>query len=597
MGAGSFAVNTAFGAKDKVSPVFSKMISGAGKFENRLSRLNASAQGFGTCIEGMVKKIGAVMGAVFAFQKVKEKINEATNAAEQEIEAQEKLTQILKNNASIRARGANEYLKVSQELFNMASDIQQKGVIGDEVLVGGMQALGSMGFDDKVIKKIMPLIADLAVQQKGYNVTIQDTENLAKGLGRALAGNTGYLSRMGVVLSKNQIKSVQNMNAMQRANFLYDLLSKRVGGLNEKLAQTERGIKIQYLNNLSDRLEDIGKKIIPIEGRIFRMLNAQIPTLSVLIDKFFDGVEYGLKAVEPLGAKFSILFDYLGQSVLPGIAASTPGLKNLFEGVLIPSIGFLIDGITFLTKVLVGTFGIISNICSFLADYFVPILTSVATILGGVLIYNINSVAWGLLGLFIRVQAVSVAFLNNFAWGALGAALKLQMLGKAVLAFCASPLGLITLGIVGLITVVTLLWKNWDKVTEVVSNWWNNAKTALNGFWEKCKEVFGKVGLFFKNNFVNILLSALGPIGWMIMGIRKIADTVDGIKKKNNKNDAKMPDYRSTINDRPADAKYYSSNMSGALEVKTTIENQTPFSASTSIGIIKENNLTLSPAN
>ena len=593
MGAGSFAVNTAFGAKDNVSPVFNKMTTGASKFENRLSRLNAQAQGFGSCISGMVKKIGAVMGGVFAFKAVKEKINEATTAAEREIEAQEKLTQVLKNNAAIRARGANEHLKVSKELFELASNIQKKGIIGDEVLVGGMQALGSMGFDDRVIKKIIPLIADLAVQQKGYNVTIQDTETLAKGLGRALAGNTGYLSRMGIVLDKNQTKTLKNMNTMQRANFIYNLLSKRVGGLNEKLAQTGRGIKIQFLNNLGDRFEDIGKRIIPIEGRFYKILNDQMPTFISIIDRFFNGIEYGLRTVEPLGVKFNALFEYLGQIILPKMSSAVPGIKTLFENILIPSIGFLIDGVGSLTKILVGAFGTISSICSFVGNNFIPIITSLATLLGGVLLYNINSVAWGLLGVYIKVQTLSGALIANTVQIWKNVAALIAQTG----AFLASPIGWITGLIAALVLVVGLLWKNWDKVTTALTNLWNTAKPILDNFLLKCQEVFGNIGLFIKNNFINILLGALGPIGLIIQGIRQVSTLFGEIgNKKNLQNNATLLDYRN-VNQNTSDnnTKYYSSNMSGALEITTKIENNTPYKTSSSVGIIKDNNLNLSP--
>ena len=197
----SFSVYTAFKAKDGVTPVFKSKLD---KLTNTMAN-----------VKGVFKAAAGTFAAVFAVNKVKEFGRISVDAAVKELAAQEKLTQVLKNNAAIRARGQKEYLKASKDLINFASEIQKKGIIGDEVLVGGMQTLGSMGFDDSIIKKMTPIIADLAVQQKGYNVEIQDAETIAKGLGRALAGNVGALSRMGVVLDKNQKKVLENTTKMQ----------------------------------------------------------------------------------------------------------------------------------------------------------------------------------------------------------------------------------------------------------------------------------------------------------------------------------------------------------------------------------------------
>ena len=209
MGAGSFSINTSFKAKDNVTPVFNSMIKGAGRFENRLSRLSRVSQNFNTTLKSSFNKFNTIFNGllgIFTITKIKQFADSATLAAERQLAAEQKLTQVLKNNASIRMRGADEYLKVSKDLFDFASKMQQKGILGDEVILGGMQTLGSMGFDENIIKKMTPVIADLAVQQKGYNVSIQDTEQIAKGLGRALAGNVGALGKMNIILDKTQKK-------------------------------------------------------------------------------------------------------------------------------------------------------------------------------------------------------------------------------------------------------------------------------------------------------------------------------------------------------------------------------------------------------
>lgn len=598
MGAGSFAVNTNFRAKDGVSPVFGSMVKGAGRFENRLSRLQKQSQGFGSCIQGTMQKMNRMMNGfigLFALSKIKQFADSATAAAEKQLSAEQKLQQVLKNNASIRARGSDEYIKASKDLFEYASKIQQKGVLGDEVILGGMQTLGSMGFDDTVIKKMTPIIADLAVQQKGYNATIQDTEQIAKGLGRALAGNAGALGRMGIILDKSQKKQLENMSAVQRSEYLYKLLSARVGGLNEQFAQTDRGAKIQFFNNLGDRLEDIGKRMIPIEGRLYRFLNKQTPGMIRAIDKIFNMFDYALNAMQPVGEKFAELIKYLAENLFPELTGNTPFIKNLFDNVLVPGLVLVIDTVIKVCDVIGSLYNGFKNVFSFVQDNFIPLFLTFATILGGIMIYNINQVIWGLLGMIVRFQALAA----TIAWNTVCVWADVTALLAQAAAFALSPVGLITIAIVALIAVVTLLWKNWDKITETVVNWWNTAKTALSEFWETCKGVFGKVGSFIKEHFIDMLLWALGPIGWVINGIKNIGKGIKGLKKdREEQGDIDLPDFRGGGNkggNNTPPVKSYPQNSSGTVTVKTTIDNNTTFPAKTSTNVTEQNNMTLVP--
>lgn len=630
----SFSVYTAFKAKDEVTPVFKNMTQGANTFKGKLDKLTNSM----TSVKSGFKAAAGTFAAFFAVEKIKEFGKISVDAAVKELAAQEKLIQVLKNNAAIRARGQNEYLKASKDLINFASEIQKKGIIGDEVLVGGMQTLGSMGFDDKVIKKMTPIIADLAVQQKGYNVEIQDAETIAKGLGRALAGNTGALSRMGVVLDKNQKKALENMNTQKRAEYLYKLLAQRVGGLNEQMAKTDQGAKIQALNNWSDRLEDIGKRIIPIEGHIYRLFNRSMPYLSQAIEKFFNNVDRIIKASKPIFNELSNNFKYFAKNIGPEFIKLTPGINNLFYNVLIP-------GIVAALKTLNKFQEIAFSVYNFLKSAFIPLLPILSGFLAGLAVYKTVQ--------FFQALQVQLALLKMNAGGGLLVTLKNLTLGimtsvKAILAqnaaLLSSPLFWIPALIVGIIALVVLLYKNWDKITAVMSVWWNNTKEWLNafgtqcievftglwntikawfsnlgtkcidvftfigntvknlflGFWETCKSVFGRIGAFIKDNFINILLAALGPIGLIIKGFMKIGEHLGAIKS--NKMSFNMGgDYNLTdTNMQPPlvtnnhAAKIFGS--SGVIEVRNIVENKNNSLINSNVSLLNSHNLTLNPA-
>lgn len=645
-----FSVFTFFKAKDGVTPVFKNMTKGAGGFHSKLSRLTSGTNGFSGAVNAAVGKLNLMANAFagfFAISKIKDFVGRTTEAAETELAAQAKLSNALKNNASIRAKGFDAYKKITDDLLKTASNIQQKGIIGDEVLVGGMQTLGSMGFDDTVIKKMTPVIADLAVQQKGYNVTINDTESIAKGLGKALAGNAGALSKMGVVLDENQKKAIKNMSTQKRAEFIYGLLQKRVGGLNEAFAKTDRGAKVQWLNNWSDRLEDIGKRIIPLEGNLFRFLNKLTPSLSLGIDKFFDGLDYGIKQMQPVWDAFKESFAYLGEHLIPELTGQAPLIKGFFEGVFVPGLTLVIEGFTNLFKIIDKTY-------NFIKDNWIPIVAVLAGVGGMLALKNAfdavsAAIAWYNTSIMISGKN-GIAVLSGFAKLKFVIGGYTQALWKSVAAIwaqtaalLANPWTWVAIGIAAVVAGAILIWKNWDKITAVMGEWWNNIQVWLTGFWGKCtevfaavsavvqnwltgfwsktveiftkigdtikswisgfwnavKSVFGAIGNFIKDNFINILLAALGPIGLVIKGLMKIGEKLGVIKGQSA--DVNLDANVNANNDASVRANYNppaggANNISGNLNVGVTIDNSTMFPATSSLNLTGAHNLNLVPA-
>lgn len=646
-----FSVFTFFKAKDGVTPVFKNMTTGAGNFGAKLKSTTNNLKGMGSCVQRTCNKLNAmanIFASIFTVSKIKQVVDTTTEAAERELAAQMKLTNALKNNASIRAKGVDAYKNIADDLIKMASDIQKRGVLGDEVIVGGMQTLGSMGFDDSVIKRMTPIIADLAVQQKGYNATIEDTENIAKGLGRALAGNAGALSRMGVVLEDSQKKAMKNMSAQKRAEFIYGILQKRVGGLNEAFAKTDRGAKVQWLNNWSDRLEDIGKRIIPLEGNLFRFLNKLTPSLSLGIDKFFDGLNYGIKQMQPVWDAFKESFAYLGEHLIPELTGQAPLIKNLFEGVFVPGLTLAINAMTELFKIIDVTY-------NFIKDNWIPIISVLAGVGGMLALKNAfdavsAAITWYNTSIMVA-GANGTAVISGFNKLKFVLGGYTQALWKSVAAIwaqtaalLANPWTWVAIAIAAVIAGAILIWKNWDKITEVMATWWNNIKEWLTGFWAKCTEVFAAVsavvqnwltgfwnktvgtftkigetikgwisgfwnivksifsavGNFIKENFINILLGALGPIGLVIKGLIEIGKKLGFIKGQAA--DVKLDANVSANNDAAVRANYNqpgggTNSISGNLNVGVKIDNSTMFPATSSLNLTGAHNLNLVPTN
>jgi len=88
-------------------------------------------------------------------------------------------------------------------------------------------------------------------------------------------------------------------------------------------------------------------------------------------------------------------------------------------------------------------------------------------------------------------------------------------------ALWANPITWIIAAIVGLIAVVILLWKNWDKVSGWLTGAWQAIKAAAT-------TVFNWLGNFFRKWGLTILAVITGPIGWITLAIFKNWDRITG---------------------------------------------------------------------
>ena len=159
-------------------------------------------------------------------------------------------------------------------------------------------------------------------------------------------------------------------------------------------------------------------------------------------------------------------------------------------------------------------------------------------------------------------------------------------------ALLANPLVWIPAVIVGVITALVLLWKNWDTVTATIKKWCSVAKTAFAEFWAKCKSVFGAIGNFIKEHFIDILLMALGPVGQIINLIRRMPEVLKALHIKSDIFKIKTGDDNKNPQKNPS----VKGSKKGSIEVKTTIDNKTGYKATTSTSLQSPSNLKLKPA-
>ena len=419
---------------------------------------------------GRAAGVLATLGGAISVAGVVNFANEAIagfNAAE---EAETKLEAVLGNVPSIMSQGADAARRAKDELVDLTDQMEENGVVAGDVSVAGLQQLATFQLSQKTLEKLAPGMADLIAQQKGLNATQSDAVSIGNMIGKVMNGQTSALSRAGIIMSDYQEQVLKTGTEEQKAATLADVLAQNVGGVNKALAETDAG-KVAVAQNLIGRSTDlIGEKIMNIKGQLADLLIQHMPQIQ----------EAALGLVTKVGQ---------------WIENNKETISNAFDTIM---------------KVGKFAFETIGGAISFFiqnANWLLPVL---AGVVGGFAAFNVISKVASIFSTLITVirgAATAGGILN------------------AVMA--ANPFGAIAIAIGAVITVITLLIANWDKVKEVAQT----VIEAIVGFVTTLKDAVVQLATEIKDGIV-------GAFNWVkdkVSGVfdwfgDKIGGIVDGIK-------------------------------------------------------------------
>jgi len=221
------------------------------------SRVKSTSKG----MMNSFKKLGAAIAITFGVRRIIEFARATVAAYRVQREAEVKLQTIMKQRMGL----GKEAVK---DLQKQASEYQKIGVIGDEVQLAGLQQLATFVHQKESLQKMLPAMNNLLAQQKGYNVQATDAVNIANMMGRALTGQLGSLSRVGITFTKAQGEALKLGDETQRAAAMADILTANVGNVNEALGKTDLGKIQRWQNAWGDFKEMLGSKLMPILGKM-----------------------------------------------------------------------------------------------------------------------------------------------------------------------------------------------------------------------------------------------------------------------------------------------------------------------------------------
>lgn len=604
MGATNFSVYTKFQAKDNVSQVFKNMKNGATSFSNRLNRLTVTTQNFGNKIKGSFDKVNMAVTAtvtLFAANTVKQQLDSWVDFASDLQETMGKTEQTFKSNA----QAVIEWSKTSISAMGLA----QQTALDSAALFGDMGT--GMGMTTQRAAEMSTSLVQLSADLASFKNMSQDmTMTALKGI---FTGETESLKNLGVVMTQEVLegyakaiglhKKFSDMTQTEKIELRYQYVMnatrnsqgdfQRTGG---NYANQSRMFE-QQQKELQTRL---GNVLLPQYNNIMKSMNQALlrytPALEKGFENMFKAFQEGLTICKPIFQEFNNMFNYLRANLLPEVISMLPMIKTILETAVVPAITLVLKGVQGLFVVINTGYNVLKGLFSFIKDNWLPILLALPAAIVGVqfaidtlrLKMALLRMEGGLLSVVMNTKLMTA--LTSFTAGVWKSVTAL--LAQAA-AFAVSPVGLITIGIMALVGVVILLWKNWDKVTATLVSWWNTASSLLASFWEKCKGVFSSVGTFIKNNFINILLSALGPVGLILNGIIKISQKIRSIKNDSGGIEIKNESDGQPVNNKP---RINNDTKNGRIDVGVTVDNKTGYEASSSLELEGKNGLKLQPA-
>ncbi len=154
------------------------------------------------------------------------------------------------NDLSVAMKNAGTFTKQTvEELTKYAAALQKVTTYGDEVTISTMANLQSYGMSVAELKKATTATMDLATAKK------IDLRTASELVGKAFVGETGTLSRYGIVLGKGIEES-------KKFEAVLGLINKRLGGAAQTDLNTYAGQVKQLSNWWGDVTEAIGFGLI-----------------------------------------------------------------------------------------------------------------------------------------------------------------------------------------------------------------------------------------------------------------------------------------------------------------------------------------------
>lgn len=315
-------------AEDKASSVISGVGTSFTKLTGAMAAGNLIANGATAAFRGLSRAFGGVID--FAL--------DALDAYNKENLAVTRLQAGINN-----VRSATD--KHIDSMLNQAAALQKVTRFADEQYISAQGILSTFQLNQDAIQKITPRLADMAEGIARVSGTMPDLEGnailVAKAIGgEDVAGLTGALRRVGVVMTKHQEEMLATGDVQQRVSAITQILDDNFKGLAEAAGTTTAG-KMTILSNSIDDLKEklggaIATAITPFIERLTRFVQSE--QFSLWVQRLADKIQQVLPIILQ---RFQELIEKISAK---DVETAISGMITAFE-ILLRVVTFTIDAI------------------------------------------------------------------------------------------------------------------------------------------------------------------------------------------------------------------------------------------------------------
>lgn len=253
-------------------------------------KLNQGINQGASAMGGLLGKVTSVVAAYASLSKVKDFAVDAMGAADVQIGAQVQLKTVMGNMGS---------LDYYNQVLSKASEIQSRGMYGDEAMIAGAGELATYFSDGEAVLSMMDTLTNYAAgMSNGGDVDASAMVNYATGIGKIMSGSYDAMSQKGFKFSDAQKAIIEGTASeaqivaelgaeyvnlseeMQAAAVIGDIINEGWGGLYEAVSNTPFGLIRQLNGALGDVQETVGVGIYPAVLDLVNMVQSNLPQIE-----------------------------------------------------------------------------------------------------------------------------------------------------------------------------------------------------------------------------------------------------------------------------------------------------------------------------
>jgi SLT domain-containing protein len=275
----------------KISGSFKSAFGAARKSLDNLKK-GAAALGkaFAPVWRGFQMALGGL--AAFATVKIFENIfGGAEQAAKDALKRTQQLTAALTANPKLQALGTDAIKGQVLALQQVSAELGKQGVVHSDHFEQASRTLALYGMGPQTIAKILPVLGDTLVAVKGVNATVEQMDELTKGVTKAIGtGQVKALADVGIMMDKNQKKAFAAATPLQRQTKLVEILTQKYRESNAAAVDTDLGKIQRFQNMIAGFSETIGLQMIPMQAKLAEFWTKTLPEIEPIAKDVFKAI-------------------------------------------------------------------------------------------------------------------------------------------------------------------------------------------------------------------------------------------------------------------------------------------------------------------